>query len=135
ALILPVDVSDRAEVEKAAATIERELGPIDVWINNAMVSVLSQFQETTADDFRRVTEVTYLGVVYGTMAALRYMVPRNRGTIVQAGSSDEPADPNRQGNLWNAVSKDFGAHGRFDNQAHSRSLQLWAQPIASGWPG
>ena len=250
ALILPVDVADRDQVERAAATIERELGPIDVWVNNSMVSVFSPFQEMTADEFRRITEVTYLGVVYGTMAALRYMVPRNRGTIVQVGSAlayrsiplqsaycgakhairgftdslrsellhdkvnvhltmvqlpalntpqfewvknrlprrpqpippifqpevaarsiywaahhrrrelhvsfssvkaivgnkifpgfldkylarygydaqqtSEPADPNRPDNLWNPIPKDFGAHGRFDKQAHSRSLHLWA---------
>ena len=87
ALVLPVDVADRDGIEQAATTVERELGPIDVWINNAMVSVFSPFQQMTPDEFRRVTEVTYLGVVYGTMAALRYMVPRKRGTIVQVGSA------------------------------------------------
>jgi NAD(P)-dependent dehydrogenase (short-subunit alcohol dehydrogenase family) len=87
ALILPVDVADRDGIEMAADAVERELGPIDIWINNAMVSVFSPFLQMTADEFKRVTEVTYLGVVYGTMAALRYMIPRNRGTIVQVGSA------------------------------------------------
>jgi short-subunit dehydrogenase len=87
ALILQVDVANAEQIEKAAATVEQELGPIDVWINNAMVSVFSPFKEMTPDEFRRVTEVTYLGVVYGTMAALHYMIPRNRGTIVQVGSA------------------------------------------------
>src|SRR5262245_9575299 len=87
ALIMPVDVADRDQMETAAAGVERELGPIDIWINNAIVSVFSPFLKMTADEFRRVTEVTYLGVVYGTMAALRYMAPRNRGAIVQVGSA------------------------------------------------
>ncbi|MDX1419716.1 MAG: SDR family oxidoreductase [Rubricoccaceae bacterium] len=87
ALVLPCDVADAAAVEDAAARVERELGPIDVWVNNAMQSVLAPFKEMTADDFRRVTEVTYLGVVHGTMAALRRMLPRDRGTVVQVGSA------------------------------------------------
>ena len=66
---------------------EEQLGPIDVWVNDAMVSVFSPFKEMTAEEFRRVTEVTYLGFVYGTMAALKRMLPRNRGTIVQVGSA------------------------------------------------
>jgi short-subunit dehydrogenase len=250
ALIIPTDVADHKQVESAADEIEEKLGPIDIWINNAMVSVFSPFLEMEADEFRRVTEVTYLGVVYGTMAALRYMVPRNRGTIVQAGSAlayrsiplqsaycgakhaicgftdslrsellhdhinvhltivhlpalntpqfewvksrlprkpqpvppifqpevaargihwaahhrrrelyvglptvkaiiankmfpgyldrylakhgyegqqtSEPDPHVRPNNLWNALPGDFGAHGRFDRQAHPRSLQLWA---------
>lgn len=87
ALAIPVDVADADAVEAAAARIERELGPIDIWINNAMTSVFSPVREMTADEFRRVTEVTYLGVVYGTLAALRRMLPRDRGTIVQVGSA------------------------------------------------
>src|SRR5207244_12397215 len=66
---------------------ERELGPIDVWVNNAMVSVFSPVKELQADEVKRVTEVTYLGVVYGTLAALRRMLPRNHGAIVQVGSA------------------------------------------------
>jgi short-subunit dehydrogenase len=87
AVIAPADVSDPAQLESAAETIEAELGPIDVWVNNAMVSVFSPAMEITADEFRRVTEVTYLGFVYGTQSALRRMLPRNRGMIVQVGSA------------------------------------------------
>jgi NAD(P)-dependent dehydrogenase (short-subunit alcohol dehydrogenase family) len=86
ALALPADVSDAAAVEAAAGRVERELGPIDVWINNAMVSVFSPVKDMTAEEFRRVTEVTYLGYVHGTLAALRHMLPRDRGTIVQVSS-------------------------------------------------
>lgn len=87
ALVLPTDVSDWAQVDAAAARIERELGPIDVWVNNAMVSVLSPVKAMRPEEYRRVTEVTYLGVVHGTLAALHRMLPRNRGTIVQVGSA------------------------------------------------
>jgi NAD(P)-dependent dehydrogenase (short-subunit alcohol dehydrogenase family) len=87
ALALPVDVADPEAVEDAAAEVEERLGPIDVWINNAMATVFAPVRETTPDEFRRATEVTYLGFVWGTMAALRRMAPRNRGTIVQVGSA------------------------------------------------
>ena len=87
ALVLPVDVADAAAVEEAAAEVERRLGPIDVWINNAMVTVLAPIADLAAEDVRRVTEVTYLGAVHGTLAALRRMLPRDRGTIVQVGSA------------------------------------------------
>ncbi len=87
ALAVQADVADAEAVEAAAARIARELGPIDVWVNNAMVSVFSPVQEMTAAEFRRVTEVTYLGVVNGTLAALRRMLPRDRGVIVQVGSA------------------------------------------------
>jgi NAD(P)-dependent dehydrogenase (short-subunit alcohol dehydrogenase family) len=87
ALVQPTDVADAAAVEAAAERIERELGPIDVWVNNAMVSVFSTVRELTPDEVKRVTEVTYLGVVYGTMAALKRMVPRDHGAIVQVGSA------------------------------------------------
>ena len=87
ALVLPTDVADHDAVEAAAERVERELGPIDVWVNNAMVSVFSPAKEMEPDEFRRVTEVTYLGVVYGTLAALRRMLPRDRGAIVQVGSA------------------------------------------------
>ena len=87
ALVVPADVANAGEVEAAAETIERELGPIDVWVNNAMVSVFSPVKEMTPDEFRRVTDVTYLGFVHGTLAALRRMLPRDRGTIVQVGSA------------------------------------------------
>jgi short-subunit dehydrogenase len=258
ALIVPSDVADHEDIEAAATAIENNLGPIDVWINNAMVSVLSPFHEMEAEEFRRVTDVTYLGVVYGTMAALRHMMPRNRGTIVQVGSAlayrsiplqsaycgakhavrgftdslrsellhdgidihltmvqlpalntpqfdwvksrlprkpqpvppifqpevaargiywaahhrrrelnvgfptvtaiiankifpgyldrylakngydaqqtKEPDRPNRPNNLWRPLTSDFGAHGRFDNRAHSQSPQLWAT-THRGWLG
>jgi short-subunit dehydrogenase len=87
ALVLPTDVSDADAVEAAAAAVEERLGPIDVWVNDAMVSVFSPFKEMTAKEFERVTAVTYLGFVYGTMAALKRMLPRDRGTIVQVGSA------------------------------------------------
>jgi len=87
ALVLPADVSSAEEVETAAELAERELGPIDTWVNNAMVTVFSLFADLSPEEFRRVTEVTYLGTVHGTMAALRRMRPRDRGTIVQVGSA------------------------------------------------
>ncbi|MEO7218418.1 MAG: SDR family oxidoreductase [Gemmatimonadaceae bacterium] len=87
AMVFPVDVSDADAVDAAAAAVENEFGPIDVWVNDAMTSVFSPFKEMTAAEFKRVTEVTYLGFVYGTMAALRRMLPRNHGTIVQVGSA------------------------------------------------
>lgn len=86
-IAIPVDVADPDAVEAAAAQVERELGPIDIWINNAMASVFSPIAEMTPDDFRRVTDVTYLGAVWGTQAALRRMRPRDRGTIVLVGSA------------------------------------------------
>ncbi len=82
-----VDVSDHEALERAADQVESELGPIDVWVNNAMVSVFAPLTAISPNDFARVTEVTYLGYVYGTMAALRRMRPRNHGTIVQIGSA------------------------------------------------
>ena len=87
ALAVPVDVSDAEAVEVAATRVEEELGPIDVWVNNAMATVFAPVAELTHEEFRRVTEVTYLGSVWGTMAALRLMRPRDRGTIVQVGSA------------------------------------------------
>jgi NADP-dependent 3-hydroxy acid dehydrogenase YdfG len=87
ALVVPTDVADHAQIEAAAAAVERELGPINVWVNNAMVSILAPFDQVSPDEFRRVTDVTYLGYVWGTMAALRRMRPRNRGCIVQVGSA------------------------------------------------
>ncbi len=87
ALVLPTDVSDPQQVETAAEEVEREFGPIDVWVNDAMVSVFSEFRQITPEEFKRVTEVTYLGTVYGTMSALKRMQSRDRGTIVQVGSA------------------------------------------------
>jgi NAD(P)-dependent dehydrogenase (short-subunit alcohol dehydrogenase family) len=87
ALVVPTDVSDAEAVEAAAARVEAELGPIDVWINNAMVSVFSPVREMEPADYKRVTDVLYLGFVHGTLAALKRMLPRNQGTIVQIGSA------------------------------------------------
>jgi short-subunit dehydrogenase len=250
ALVLPADVSDADRVEEAAAAVEERFGPLDVWVNNAMVSVFSPVMKMKPEEYRRVTEVTYLGFVYGTLAALRRMVPRDNGVIVQVGSAlayraiplqsaycgakhaiqgfteslrselyhsrsrvhvamvqmpalntpqfewvksrlrgrpkpvgriyqpevgaqavlyaahhrrseiyvgypaaeaivanriaprlldrylgrtgfdsqqaEEPDDPNRPDNLWQTVSGPFGAHGRFDHEAHDKSLQLAA---------
>jgi NADP-dependent 3-hydroxy acid dehydrogenase YdfG len=87
ALVLPTDVSDANALENATDKIEYELGLIDVWVNAAMVSVFSPFLKMTPEEFKRVTDVTYLGYVYGTMSALRRMQTRNQGTIVQVGSA------------------------------------------------
>ena len=87
ALVLPLDVADHEAVEQAAEAAERELGPIDVWVNNAMVSVFSPVKKMRPEEYKRVTEVTYLGYVYGTLAALKRMLPRDRGAIVQVGSA------------------------------------------------
>src|ERR1043165_2846453 len=87
ALMIPTDVANADEVEAAAEKIEAELGEIDIWVNNAMTSVFSPIKKMTAEEFRRVTEVTYLGYVYGTLAALKRMLPRDRGVIVQVGSA------------------------------------------------
>lgn len=87
AITLPTDVSDATAVEAAAARAEEELGPIDIWVNNAMVSVFSPVKEMKASEYRRVTEVLYLGFVHGTLAALKHMLPRDRGTIIQIGSA------------------------------------------------
>jgi NAD(P)-dependent dehydrogenase (short-subunit alcohol dehydrogenase family) len=86
-LAIPADVADAAAVDDAAAQVERELGLIDVWVNNAMTSVFARFMDVTADEFRRVNEVTYLGYVNGTRAALQRMLPRDRGVVVQVGSA------------------------------------------------
>ena len=87
ALIVPTDVADPDAVEAAAAAAEQHFGPIDIWINNAMASVFSPVKEMKADEYKRATEVTYLGFVYGTMSALKRMLPRDRGAIVQVGSA------------------------------------------------
>ncbi len=87
ALAIPTDVSQPDQVEAAADQIERELGPIDIWINNAMISVFGPFKKLEMKDFKQVTEVTYLGQVYGTQAALKRMMPRDRGSIILVGSA------------------------------------------------
>ena len=87
AIGIPVDVADPDQLERAADRAERELGPIDTWVNVAFTNVFSEFWDVTPAEYRRLTDVTYLGYVWGTMAALRRMRPRNRGTIVQVGSA------------------------------------------------
>jgi short-subunit dehydrogenase len=87
AIVLPGDVADPETTERAAARTEEAFGPIDVWVNDAMTTVFSEFHEMTPEDFRRATEVTYLGFVYGTMAALKRMRARDHGMIVQVGSA------------------------------------------------
>jgi NAD(P)-dependent dehydrogenase (short-subunit alcohol dehydrogenase family) len=86
-LVIPTDVSDAAAVERAAAEVEAELGPIDIWVNNAMVSVFSPVMEMRAEEYQRVTNVTYLGYVHGTLAALKRMSARDRGVIIQVSSA------------------------------------------------
>lgn len=87
ALTIALDVSDAEAVDQAAERIERELGPIDVWVNNAMASVFSPVTEMRPEEFKRVMEVTFLGFVYGSLSAVRRMVPRDRGVIIQVGSA------------------------------------------------
>lgn len=87
ALAIPTDVSDYDAVEQAAQRVEERFGPIDAWINVAFSSVFAPFAEIKPEEFRRVTEITYLGFVYGTMVALKRMRPRNSGVIVQVGSA------------------------------------------------
>ena len=87
ALAIPADVADESQLEEAAERTESVLGPIDVWVNNAMTTVFSPFMKIEPDEFRRVTEVTYLGVVWGTRVALRRMIPRDHGSIVLVGSA------------------------------------------------
>ena len=84
---LPTDVADAAQVEAAAVAAEQALGPIDVWVNDAMVTVFAPFREVEPEEFRRATDVTYHGTVWGTRAALKRMVPRNSGTVIQVGSA------------------------------------------------
>jgi len=87
ALAVPTDVADPRQVEAAAQRVEEHFGDIDVWVNDAMATVFARFVDTEPEEFKRATEVTYLGAVYGTMAALKRMSARNRGTIVQVGSA------------------------------------------------
>ena len=86
-LVIEADVSNPAAVDAAADRVATEFGRLDLWVNNAMATIFSPLADMTAEEFRRVTEVTYLGYVHGTMAALRHMRPRNHGTIVQVGSA------------------------------------------------
>jgi short-subunit dehydrogenase len=87
AAIFPADVGDEMQLDAAAQAAESRFGPVDIWVNNAMATVVSPVTQMSAAEFRRVTDVTYLGAVYGTLAALRSMQPRNRGVIIQVGSA------------------------------------------------
>ncbi|MFF4772657.1 SDR family oxidoreductase [Microtetraspora fusca] len=87
ALVIPTEVADHREVADAARRVEEEFGPIDVWVNAAFAGIFAPFNQVSPDEFRRVTEVTYLGYAFGTRAALDRMLPRNHGTIVQVGSA------------------------------------------------
>jgi NAD(P)-dependent dehydrogenase (short-subunit alcohol dehydrogenase family) len=87
AIFIPTDVADAEAVDRAATQIEQELGPIDIWVNDAMVSVFSPVKEMEPADYKRVTDVLYLGFVHGTLAALQRMLPRDHGTIIQIGSA------------------------------------------------
>jgi NAD(P)-dependent dehydrogenase (short-subunit alcohol dehydrogenase family) len=87
ALVLPADVADHEAVEAAAAAAEASLGPIDVWVNDAMATIFAFFEDIEPEEYRRSTEVTYLGTVWGTRSALRRMAPRDHGSIVQVGSA------------------------------------------------
>lgn len=87
ALVIPTDVANFEEVEAAAAKVEETWGPIDVWVNDAMATVFSPFEKVKPEDYKRATEVSYLGYVWGTQVALKHMKPRNRGTIIQVGSA------------------------------------------------
>jgi short-subunit dehydrogenase len=87
AIAIPTDVACAEQVEAAAQRVEDTLGHIDIWVNDAMTTIFSPFLEITPEEYRRATDVTYLGFVYGTMAALKRMVPRDRGTVVQVGSA------------------------------------------------
>lgn len=87
ALMIPTDMADADQVEAAASQVEEAFGPIDIWINVAMASVFSPVKEMKPEEYKRVTEVAYLGYVYGTLAALHRMLPRDRGRIIQIGSA------------------------------------------------
>jgi NAD(P)-dependent dehydrogenase (short-subunit alcohol dehydrogenase family) len=91
ALPVPTDVADHEQVEAAAESVEDGLGPIDVWVNSAMTTAFAEFLDIAPEEFARATEVTYLGLVWGTRAALKRMVPRDRGTIVQVARRSRTA--------------------------------------------
>jgi NAD(P)-dependent dehydrogenase (short-subunit alcohol dehydrogenase family) len=87
AMIIPTDVADQVQIEAAAEKVEAEWGPIEVWVNNAMATIFSEFIDIAPEDFKRATDVTYLGTVWGTLAALKRMKPRDHGVIIQVGSA------------------------------------------------
>ncbi len=115
ALAIPTDVSDHGQVEAAADRVEEEFGPIDVWVNDAIAVIFAPFKEIEPEDFKRSTEVCYLGYAYGTKAALKRMLPRDRGTIVQVGSAlSYRAIPLR------GQARHTGVHGLRSHRAHAR---------------
>ena len=137
ALVIPTDVANAEQVEAAAAAIEAQLGEIDIWINNAMTSVFSPIKQMTAEEFRRVTEVTYLGYVYGTLAALKRMLPRDRGVIVQVGSALAYRGIPLQA-AYCAARHALAATGPRWNRPASRWIQSSSPSVTSGtnphWP-
>jgi NAD(P)-dependent dehydrogenase (short-subunit alcohol dehydrogenase family) len=100
--VVPIDVADAQAVDDAATAIEDRFGPIDVWVNNATASVVAPVGATTPEEFKRATDVTYLGTVYGTMAALRRMAPRDTGWIIQVGSARVPGGQAMHASHWGA---------------------------------
>jgi NAD(P)-dependent dehydrogenase (short-subunit alcohol dehydrogenase family) len=133
----PADVADAEAVFAAADAIEAALGAIDIWINDAMVTVFSPVADITPAEFRRVTEVTYLGFVHGTMAALRHMRPRDRGTIVQVSSALAYRGIPRKDNLTAPVSGLHRTRGSFGAEAAPSAVSLpgrvlrFAMPLAA----
>ena len=123
ALVIPIDVADAGQVEAAAARIEAELGPIEVWVNNAMATIFARVWDIQPDEFRRATEVTYLGAVHGTMAALKRMRPRDRGTIVQVGSALAYRSIPLQAAYCGAQARAAGLHRLAALRAHERALE------------
>jgi NADP-dependent 3-hydroxy acid dehydrogenase YdfG len=111
ALALPLDVADHAAVFNAAERVERELGPIDIWTNNAMTTIFAPLAEIEPEEFKRATEVTYLRCVYGTQAALRRMLARKSGTIVRVGSALAYRSIPAAGSLLRREARDCGLYG------------------------
>ena len=131
ALVLPTDVADADALEVAAASTESAFGPIDIWINVAMVTVMSPVIDMTPEEYRRVTEVTYLGCVHGTLAALRRMKPRDRGTIVQIGSALAYRSVPLQSAYCAAKSAIVGFTDSLRSELNSRSVEREADRRAS----
>src|SRR5205814_626329 len=137
AIVLPLDVADADAVDAAAERVERELGPMDVWVNNAMVSVLSPVTETPPSEIKRVTEVTYLGVVYGTLAAMKRMLPRNHGAIVQAGSASAHRPSRRSGATRSPRRSAIGTSRRpatIRSRPTSRTIPIAPTTCGRRWP-
>ena len=121
ALVLPTDVADAQQVEAAAERVEQELGPIDIWVNDAMTTIFAPFLEITPDEFKRATEVTYLGQVYGTMAALKRMHPR-KSRLYRPGrfGTGFPFHPPAVSPLLRGQARHCWIHGFHSIRAHSR---------------